>query len=101
MRKSVRDMNHNVTLAIVALVTATTLTAVTFAIPQQALAYKHHHHHNDNNQIKVDQQVNQQNDCTGVPVVTPDSMTKGADNNSVSSSTVCINQGDNSVDIAR
>ena len=102
MRNSVRDMNHNVTLAIVAIVAAPTLTAVAFAIPQQALAYKHHHHHNNNNnQIKVDQQVNQQNDCTGVPVVTPDLMTKGADNNSVSSSTVCINQGDNSVDIAR
>ena len=99
MRNSVRDMNHNVTLAIVAILAATTITAVAFTIPQQALAYKHHHH--NNNHIKVDQQVNQQNDCTGVPVVTPDSMTKGADNNSVSSSTVCINQGDNSVDIAR
>jgi curli biogenesis system outer membrane secretion channel CsgG len=91
-------MNHNITLAIVAIVAATTLTAVAFAIPQQALAYKHHH--NNNNQIKVDQQVNQQNDCTGVPVVTPDSMTNGPQS-SVSSSTVCVNQGDNSADIVR
>ena len=60
------DMNHNLTLAIVAIVAATTLTAVAFAIPQQALAYKHHHH--NNNHIKVDQQVNQQNECTGVPL---------------------------------
>jgi hypothetical protein len=96
----VRDMNHNVTLAIVAIVADTTLTAVAFAIPQQALAYKHHHHHDNNNQIKVDQQVNQQNDCTGVPVLPPDSTTNGPQS-SGSSSTVCINQGENSVDIAR
>jgi len=96
MRNSVRDMNHNVTLAIVAIVAAPTLTAVAFAIPQQALAYKHHHHHNNNNnQIKVDQQVNQQNDCTGTPL----EVTRTLDN--AGSSTVCVNQGDNSVDIVR
>ncbi len=54
-------MNHNVTLGIVAIVAAMTLTAVAFAIPQQALAYRHHNH---NNSIKVDQQINQLNNCT-------------------------------------
>ena len=55
-------MNHNVTLAIVAIIAATTLTAVAFAIPQQALAYKHHNNHNNHkNSIKVDQQINQEN----------------------------------------
>ena len=88
-------MNHNATLAIVAVVTAMTLTAVAFAIPQQALAYKHHNNHNNHkNSIKVDQQVNQQNSCTSVPV---DNL-KPLDTFG-SSSTVCLNQGDNSVDI--
>jgi hypothetical protein len=100
-------MNHNVTLAIVAIVAATTLTAVTFAIPQQALAYRHHNH---NNNIKVDQQVNQQNSCTGIPVVTPE-LTPGvstisltgssvSDGSSVSG-TICLNSGDNSADISK
>jgi hypothetical protein len=48
-------MNHNVTLGIVAIVAAMTLTAVAFAIPQQALAYRHHNHNNHNNSLKVDQ----------------------------------------------
>jgi hypothetical protein len=55
-------MNHNVTLAIVAVVAAMTLTALAFAIPQQALAYRHHNNHN--NSLKVDQQINQLNNCT-------------------------------------
>ncbi len=54
-------MNHNLTLGIVAIVAA--MTAVAFAIPQQALAYKHHNH-NHNNSLKVDQQINQLNNCT-------------------------------------
>ena len=57
-------MNHNVTLGIVAIVAAMTLTAVAFAIPQQALAYRHHNHNNHNNSLKVDQQINQLNNCT-------------------------------------
>jgi hypothetical protein len=57
-------MNHNVTIGIVAIVAAMTLTAVAFAIPQQALAYRHHNHNNHNNSIKVDQQINQLNNCT-------------------------------------
>src|SRR5712692_8839811 len=104
-------MNHKATLAIVAVVAAMTLTAVAFAIPQQALAYKQHNNHNNHkNSIKVDQQVNQQNSCTGVPVRHPPSsstlgvstlsLTGGSvsDGSSVSS-TVCLNHGDNSVDI--
>jgi hypothetical protein len=99
-------MNHNATLAIVAVVTAMTLTAVAFAIPQQALAYRHHNNHNNNNNhknsIKVDQQVNQQNSCTGESVMqtTPDFTGSGfpTDGGSVSG-TVCLNSGDNSVDI--
>jgi hypothetical protein len=75
-------MNHKVTLAIVAIVAAGVLTAAAFAIPQQALAYKHHHNNHDN--IKVDQQINQLNQCAG-----------GALDNT-GSSTVCVNQADNS-----
>jgi hypothetical protein len=100
-------MNHNVTLAIVAVVAAMTLTAVAFAIPQQALAYRHHNNHNNNhkNSIKVDQQVNQQNSCTGVPVMEPRA-TLGVSTLSLTTSqpgsdsgTFCLNSGDNSVDI--
>jgi conjugal transfer/entry exclusion protein len=56
-------MKHNVTLGIVAIVAAMTLTAMAFAIPQQALAYRHHNNHNGNS-LKVDQQINQLNNCT-------------------------------------
>jgi hypothetical protein len=55
-------MNHNLTLGIVAFVAAMTLTSVAFAIPQQALAYRHHTH--NHNSLKVDQQINQLNNCT-------------------------------------
>jgi hypothetical protein len=103
-------MNHNAALAIVAVVAAMTLTAVAFAIPQQALAYKHHNNNNNHkNSIKVDQQVNQQNSCTGVPVPQPESSTLGvstlgltggsvSDGGSVSG-TVCLSSADNSADI--
>ena len=85
-------MNHKGTLGIVAIVAAMALTTVAFAIPQQASAYRHHHNHN-NNSIKVDQQINQLNECTGVPhddIRTLDG---------TGSSTVCVNQADNSADI--
>ena len=89
-------MNHNVTLAIVAIVAAMTLTAVAFAIPQQALAYKHHNNHNNHkNSIKVDQQINQQNDCTDAPLQVIRTL------DDTGSSTVCVNQADNSADIHR
>jgi hypothetical protein len=86
-------MNHKVTLGIIAIVAAMTLTAVAFAIPQQALAYRHHHNHNHNNSIKVDQEINQLNQCTGVQrddIRTLDGTGSG---------TVCVNQANNSADI--
>ena len=90
-------MNHNVTIGIVAIVAAMTLTGVAFAIPQQALAGGHHYKHNNHNSnsVKVDQQINQLNQCTGVPLDT----LRTLDN--TGSSTVCLNQADNSADIHR
>jgi uncharacterized protein HemX len=74
-------MNHKkMTLGLVAIVAAVALTASTFAIPQQAMAYKHHHH-NNNNGINVDQQINQLNACTN--------------------SSFCENNANNNVDIHR
>jgi hypothetical protein len=86
------------TLAIAAIVTAAALATVALAVPQQVMAYRHHnHHHNDNHKsIKVDQQVNQENQCTGQSadmkewiLTTPQS---GA---------LCINQGTNNATINR
>ena len=75
-------MNHSkTTLAIAAIVAALALTGVAFAIPQQALAGGHHHNHNHNNSIKVDQQINQLNNCT--------------------SNAQCANYADNQLDIHR
>ncbi len=78
MEDSVREqMNHkNTTLAIAAILAAVAMTAVAFAIPQQALAYGHHH----NNSIKVSQDISQLNAC---------------------SNSTCVNSGSNSVDIDR
>jgi hypothetical protein len=57
-------MNHKVlAIAPIVAVAALALTAVGFAIPQQALAGGHHHNHNGNS-LKVDQQINQLNNCT-------------------------------------
>jgi hypothetical protein len=90
-------MNHNVTIRIVAIVAAMALTGVAFAIPQQALAGGHHYKHNNHNSnsVKVDQQINQENDCTGVPL---DNIRTLDDSGS---GTVCVNQADNSADIHR
>ena len=91
-------MNHNATLAIVAIVAATALTAIPFAIPQQALAGGNHYKHNNHNSnsIKVDQQFNQANFCNGTSPTPepPGSAVQGS-----SSSTVCLNVGDNQADI--
>ena len=76
-------MNHkNMTLAIAAIVAAVAMTAVAFAIPQQALAYGHHNNnnHNNGNSIKVDQQISQANFC---------------------SNSTCVNDASNSADIHR
>jgi hypothetical protein len=96
-------MNHKA-LAIVPIVAvaALALTAVGFAIPQQAFAWGHsHNHHNHNrNGIKVDQQINQQNECTGVQDQLDQRALEGNGmETDGSSGTVCFNQGDNSADI--
>jgi hypothetical protein len=65
MENSLWEMNHkNITLAIAAIVAAVAMTAVAFAIPQQALAGGHYNHNNNNkNSIKVAQQIDQLNVC--------------------------------------
>ena len=71
-------MNHkDTTLAISAIVAAIALTAVAFAIPQQALAYGHHHNHNI---VKVNQNISQLNAC---------------------SDSICVNDASNDADIHR
>jgi len=77
-------MNHKkMTLAIAAIVAAVAMTAVAFAIPQQALAYGHHNHHNHNNSNRIDvsQDINQANVCTN--------------------SSFCLNDGSNDASIHR
>jgi hypothetical protein len=54
------------TLAITAIVAAAALATAAFAVPQQVMAWRHHHYnhqHNNNNGLKVDQQINQENNC--------------------------------------
>jgi hypothetical protein len=87
-------MNHSrMTLAITAIIAAAALATVALAVPQQAMAYRHSHHHD--NSIKVDQQVNQENQCTGQsPEVTWLETTPPG-------STVCVNQGNNNAEIHR
>ncbi len=57
-------MNQKITLAITAIVAAAALATVAFAAPQQVMAGGHHNHHNNDKGIKVDQQINQLNNCT-------------------------------------
>lgn len=72
----------NTTLAVAAIIAAVALTAVAFAIPQQALAGGHQNHDKNNGKgIKVDQQINQLNACTN--------------------SSFCQNDANNSADIHR
>jgi hypothetical protein len=86
-------MDHKyVTLGIAAIIAAVAMTTVGFAVPQQALAHSGHH----NSGIKVDQQINQVNACNGTNV-TPRLETT----TSSSSSTVCLNFGDNQADISK
>ena len=75
-------MNHkNMTLAIAAIVAAVAMTAVAFAVPQQALAYGHHNYnHNNSNRIDVSQDISQANVC---------------------SNSTCVNDASNSADIHR
>ncbi len=88
-------MSHKVTLAIVAVVGAMVLTATALAVPQQALAYRHHNH---NNSVKVDQQINQLNQCTGTP---PERVLPEMGAVQQLPSTVCENFGDNSASVHR
>jgi hypothetical protein len=74
-------MNRKVlAIAPIIAVAALALTAVGFAIPQQAFAH-YGHHHNHHNNIDVSQSINQLNNCN--------------------SSAVCDNQAQNQVDIDR
>jgi hypothetical protein len=74
-------MNHkNATLAIAAILAALAMTAVVFAIPQQALAGGHHHHYNHSNSIDVSQNISQANLC---------------------SNSTCLNDASNDADIHR
>jgi hypothetical protein len=78
-------MNHT-TLAVAAiLATAAVFTAVGASVLPQQQAFAHyghhgHHNHNNNNEIKVDQSINQLNNCTDA---------------------FCSNEANNQVDIGR
>jgi hypothetical protein len=98
-------MSHNkTTLAIASIVVAVALAGVASTTPQQVLAGGHHNH--KHNSVKVDQQINQLNNCTGTssddtgqddsPTV-PAPINEGED--SVSAPTVCLNSASNSADI--
>jgi hypothetical protein len=93
-------------LAVAAIVTAVALTGVAFAIPQQVMAGGHRHYHNHNgNSVKVDQQINQQNQCNGQQ---PERAMAGQALANASQalttlgtpgSTTCLNLGENTADI--
>ena len=63
-------MNHKaLAIAPIVAVAALVLTAVGFAIPQQAFAgyghnHNHHNHNNNSNRLDVSQTINQLNNCT-------------------------------------
>jgi hypothetical protein len=91
-------MNHkSVTLVIVSIMTAIATISVGFVVPQQALAY-HHHHHNHDNGLRVDQQINQLNNCTGPSTQPPPPEIAVR---SIQQPTVCLNEGDNQADISK
>lgn len=72
-------MNHKyVTLGIAAIIAVIAVTAIGYAIPQQAFAHKHYNH---NNGVKVNQTIDQLNAC---------------DNKAI-----CVNTADNTADIDR
>ncbi|MDQ6865328.1 MAG: hypothetical protein M3044_16065 [Thermoproteota archaeon] len=98
-------MNHNVTVAIAAIVAAMTLTAVAFAIPQQALGYKPNNH-SDKNSLKVNQQTSQANVCTGAAPADGEDDGQGREERlsaeeAASAPTICQNNGTNTADISR
>ena len=65
-------MNHKaLVIAPIVAVAALVLTAVGFAIPQQAFAsygHNHNHHNHNSNEIDVSQSINQLNNCTSFAV---------------------------------
>ena len=97
-------MNHrNTTLAIAAIVAAAALSGVAFAIPQQVMAggYYGHRHHNNNhngNSIRVNQAVNQLNDCNSTSSPQQKDLTAVQGGGS-GSGTTCLNFGENNADI--
>jgi hypothetical protein len=95
-------MNHNkTTLAIASIVVAVALAGVAFTTPQQVLAGGHHNHKHNGNSVKVDQQINQLNNCTSPlpPPPPPQPRAELTAGTMSTSSTVCLNFGDNSADI--
>jgi hypothetical protein len=102
-------MNHrNTTLVVAAIVAAAALTGVAFAIPQQAMAggYYGRRHHNNNhngNSVRVNQAVNQLNDCNSSSPAPQPRMADGVQGggSGSSSGTTCLNFGDNSAEIHR
>ena len=96
------------TLTITAIVAAAALASVAFAVPQQVMAGGHRHHNNSNsNGIRVDQQVNQANQCSGQQ---PDELQREALANQTQQAvanpqgssgpgTICLNLGSNSANI--
>ncbi len=58
-------MNHKyTTIAIAAFVASIAITAVGFAVPQQALAHYGHSIHNHGSSISVNQTISQANICS-------------------------------------
>jgi len=92
-------MNHNkMMLTLASIVVAVALAGVAFTTPQQVLAGGHHNH--KHNSVKVDQQINQLNNCTSpLPPPQPRQANSTVLTVGSSSSTVCLNFGDNSADI--
>ena len=90
-------MNHaKMTLTITAIVAAAALASVAFAVPQQVMAGGHRHHNSNNhNGIKVDQQVNQLNQCSGQQ----EQMDASWILSTPPGSTTCVNIGANSANI--
>jgi hypothetical protein len=92
-------LHRKVSLALAAIIAVIAVTAIGFAIPQQASAYRHHH----NNSIKVDQQISQANACAGVNEEAGESPTLAENENTepAPAPTVCLNTGTNTADISR
>ena len=85
-------------LTLASIVVAVALAGVAFTTTQQVLAGGHHNH--KHNSVKVDQQINQLNNCTS-PLPPPQPRQENSTVLTVgsSSSTVCLNFGDNSAEI--